>query len=252
MLLDRQIMSVRPSAALDALVKDYADIGARSRVGLRITPSELKDSYTVSVIGVIRPKRLLVLTAPVTDDGALVAVHNGQILTCRWFGATTAFRFKARIIRILFEPIPQILVELPTIVDRRTVRGVPRALANLRAVVTAQKDFDSAIVDISTSGARIAVGKEAKLQRGDQIVLKAKPKMLHRQFELTCDCNVIAGFGVTDPRHPDVQFFGFEFGDMEDSTLLVLHAYVQECLAFETDALAQVLLLYSKEVDDIE
>jgi hypothetical protein len=31
-----------------------------------------------------------------------------------------------------------------------------------------------------------------------------------------------------------------------------LHAYVQECLAFETDTLAQILMLTSKEVDEID
>ena len=240
------------SPELEELMLDYADIGARSRIGLRITPGESSAGYTVSAIGVIRAKRILLLTAPVTDDGALVAVHNGQILTCRWFGATTAFRFRARIVRILFEPVPLLHIELPSTVERRTVRGVPRALANLRASVKSQKEIPAVVVDISTSGARIGVQGKARLERDDELVLHARPKMLHRQFDLIAGCKIVAGFGFTDPRHPDVQFFGVEFGEMSESTLLVVHAYVQECLAFETDALAQMLLLNSREVDDIE
>ncbi len=245
-------MAEKTRVALEHLMRDYADIGARSRIGLRITPGESTDTYTVSAIGVIRPKRILVLTAPVTDDGALVAVHSGQLLTCRWFGATTAFRFRAKVIRILFEPVPLLHIELPSTVERRTVRGVPRALANLRASLKSTTEVESVIVDISTSGARVAVHGHASLERGNDLVLHARPRMLHRQFDLTARCQIVASFGYTDQRHPDVQFFGLEFGEMTDSTLLVLHAFVQECLAFETDTLAQVLMLNSREVDDIE
>ncbi len=233
-------------------MRDYADIGARSRIGVRITPADITDTYTVSVIGVIRTKRILLLTAPVTGDGALVAIHSGQLLTCRWFGTTTAFRFRARIIRILFEPVPQIQVELPAVVERRTVRGVPRGLAHLRGTIKTDKESDTVIVDISTSGARIAVPHSIRMRRNDELVLKARPRMLNRQFDLVVDCDVVASFGNTDPRHPDVQFYGVEFSEMPNDTLLVLHAYVQECLAFETDALAQVLMVNSIEVEAIE
>jgi hypothetical protein len=137
-------------------------------------------------------------------------------------------------------------------VERRTVRGVPRALANLRASLKGPQETEAVIVDISTSGARVAVPANARLKRNDELVVHARPRMLHRQFEFTTDCQIVASFGHTDPRHPDVQFFGLEFGDMPDPTLLVLHAYVQECLAFETDALAQMLLLHSVEVDEID
>jgi hypothetical protein len=121
--------------ALKALAHEYADIGARSRMGLRITPGESKSSYIVAVVGVIREKRQLVLRAPVNVDGSLIAVMKGQMLTCHWINAATAFRFRALIVRILFEPVPLIYVDLPPIVERHTLRGVPRALANLRAIL---------------------------------------------------------------------------------------------------------------------
>jgi c-di-GMP-binding flagellar brake protein YcgR len=239
-------------AALELLTRDYADISTRSRIGLRITPGESKDSYTVSTIGVIRAKRILVLTAPVTDDGALVAVHNGQTLTCRWFGTTTAFRFRAKILRTLFEPVPLLHVELPPSVERRTVRGVPRALANLRGAVKSPNEIEAVIVDISTSGARIAVRGDTLIRHGQDIVLHARPKMLNRQFDIIVRGQIVASFGNTDPKHPQIQFFGVEFGEISDQTLMILHAYVQECLAFETDTLGQLLMLTSTEVEDIE
>lgn len=245
-------MSGSHNTALELLTRDYADISARSRIGLRITPNDGKDSYTVNVIGVIRAKRILVLTAPVTEDGALVAVHNGQTLTCRWFGTTTAFRFRAKILRVLFEPVPLLHVELPPSVERRTVRGVPRALANLRGAIKANQDIETIIVDISTSGARIAVRGDVLLRHGEDLVLHARPKMLNRQFDVVVRAQVVASFGHTDPRHPQIQFFGVEFAELSDQILLILHAYVQECLAFETDVLGQLLMIASTETEDIE
>jgi c-di-GMP-binding flagellar brake protein YcgR len=239
-------------SALDALMREYADIGARSRTGLLLTPGEGKENYTVSAVGVIRAKGILVVTAPLTAEGALVAVMNGQVLTCRWFGATTAFRFKVKIVRMVFDPVPLLHVELPPVVERRTVRGVPRALSTLRAAIKTPSDVEVAIVDISISGARIAVATDVSLPQGKEIVLHARPRMMSRQFEITVRARVVVDFGYSDPRHPDVQFFGVEFGEMSDQTLLTLHAYVQECLAFETDTLAQMLMLVSTEVEDIE
>jgi len=239
-------------AALDVLMRDYADIGARSRTGLLVSPSESKDSYTVSAIGVIRAKRILTLTAPVTEDGALVAVMNGQVLVCRWFGSTAAFRFRVKIVRMVFDPVPLLHVELPPIVERRTVRGVPRALSTLRGAIKTPTDVEVVIVDISISGARIAVSTDMSLPNGKQIVLHARPKMMNRQFDLTVRANIVANFGYADTSHPEVQFLGIEFGEMSDQTLLTVHAYVQECLAFETDTLAQILMLVSKEVDTID
>ena len=76
--------------------------------------------------------------------------------------------------------------------------------------------------------------------------------MMGRPFEFTVRAKVAANMGNSDPKHPQVQFFGTEFAEMSDQTLLTLHAYVQECLAFETDTLAQMLMLVSKEVETIE
>ena len=242
----------RHNSVLDALIRDYADIGTRSRMGLKIATNEGADTYTVSVVGVIRSKRILVLTAPITEDGALVAVMSGQAIHCSWFSSTTAFRFRARVVRILFEPVPLIHIELPAVVEKRKVRSVPRALTNLRATIKAEKETAAAIVDVSTRGARVAVHSDVRLQRDDAVVVRARLPLLDKRFDLIAPCKVIAGFGHTDPRHPEAQFFGFQFGELDDSTLLLLHAFVQECLVFEIDLLAQLLYLSSKEVDDVE
>jgi hypothetical protein len=241
-----------PRRSLEALIRDYADIGARSRVALRVTTGDTAVGYTVGVIGVIRPKRILAITAPTTPDGSLVAVVRGQVLTCRWFSATTVFRFTAAVTRLVFEPIPLIHVELPPIVERRTMRAVPRALCALRALLRAPRDLEAIVVDISTAGARVAVSEEVQLTKGHELVLIVRPKILQRSYEMILRCQVATPVGATDLRHPHVRFYGVNFLDVADNTLLVLHAYVQEHLALETDVLSQLLLHPSKEVAAVE
>jgi hypothetical protein len=233
---------------LELLARDYGDIGARSRMGLRIKPGESKISYTVTVAGVIREKRQLVLRAPTNQDGSLIAVAKGQSLHCHWVNATTAFHFRASIARILFEPVPLLYVELPPVVERHTLRGVPRALANLRALLRTPDDTESVIVDISTSGARVAVFEDVQLQKGQEVLLLARPQMLKREFQLSLHCHVTGPVTPPDPKHPHVSFYGLNFSGLSDNELLILHSYVQECLSLETDALTQVLLLNSREV----
>ena len=235
--------------ALENLARDYADIGARSRMGLLISPGDSKVNYTVAVIGVIREKRQLVLRAPVNDDGSLIAVMKGQSLSCRWINATTAFQFRALIVRILFEPVPLVHIELPPVVERRTLRGVPRALSNLRALVQAPAEIEAVLVDISTGGARLAVFEDVELSKGQAIQLLARPHMLHRDFQISLHCHVTGVVTPLDPKHPRIKFYGVTFEHLSDNELLILHSYVQECLSMETDALSQVLLLNSKEVD---
>jgi c-di-GMP-binding flagellar brake protein YcgR len=237
-------------AALETLIRDYADVGARSRMGLLVSPGDGRNNYTVDVVGIIRQKRLLVLTAPTTEDGSLIAVIKGQAMTCRWFSATTAFHFRAVITRILFEPVPLVHIELPHVIERRTVRGEPRALATLRAVLKDKQDIETVFVDLSVGGARIAVTDEVSLSKGQVIDLHTRPRLLQHDYELQLRCQITGTAGNNDPKHPHVRFYGLNFENLSDMDRLVLHSYVQQCLAFESDVLSQVLLASSKEVDN--
>lgn len=241
-------MKDNPRPALEALLRDYSDLGARSRLGLLVSPRDGKASYKVDVVGVMRSKRLLVLTAPVRPDGSLIAVSKGQLLTCRWFSATTAFHFEVTIARMLFEPIPLLHVELPELVEHRTVRGEPRALATLRAILKTPEPIDAVIVDISIGGARVAIADDTALEKGAPIELSARPHLLHRDYEIELRCHVTGENGTGDLKHPNVRFYGLIFEGVNDVERLILHSYVQQCLAVELDELSQVLLPASKVV----
>jgi len=237
--------------ALEALIRDYADIGARSRMGLRITAGDAKSNYDVHVLGLIQKRRILVVTAPTMRDGSLIAVMKGQQLTCRWFSASTAFRFSAVISRVVFEPIPLIHIDLPPVIERQSRRGVPRGLCTLRALLKTPSDVEAVVVDMSVTGARIAVAEAVRLEKKQELVLIARPKMLQRSFEVILRCQVTSLDGALDKKHPHVDFYGLRFLEVDDSALLTLHSYVQECLTFEADVLSQLLLSDSKEVANL-
>jgi hypothetical protein len=90
--------------ALVALAEQYRDIARRARFNLMISLGETAPSYNVWVLGVMRDQRHLIVAAPKTSNNALITVIKGQLLTCRWFNAMTAFRFKAAVVKLGFAP----------------------------------------------------------------------------------------------------------------------------------------------------
>lgn len=228
-------------AALEILAKDYGDAAQRARFNLSISPGDGDKSYSVWVLGVVRDKRHLIVTAPTTTNNALIAVIKGQVLTCRWFNPTTAFRFKATILKLAFEPLPVLYLELPSDIERKVARRLPRALMNMHALLRRPEQLEALILDLSVGGARIALTSEETLAVQQRVQLSVRPRLLERSFLLTIDCTITALLGATDPKHPEVQFVGVEFHDVPEHDLLILHACVQEQLAHEADWLTQVL-----------
>ena len=228
-------------ASLTKLAKDYGDAAQRARFTLSIAPGDGTQTYTVWVLGVVREKRHLIVTAPTTTNNALIAVVKGQSLTCRWFNPTTAFRFKAASLKLAFEPIPVLYLELPTEIERKVARRLPRALINMHAVMRRADSLEALVLDLSVGGARLALTRDATLALHEQFQLSIRPRMLDRSFLLTIECVVTNVMGATDAAHPEVQFVGVEFRDVSEHDLLILHACVQEQLAYEADWLTQVL-----------
>lgn len=196
-------------------------------------------TFPVTVMGVVNGRNQLIVTAPTTPEGGLIAVHKGQTLVCRWVNASSAFKFDAHIIKILFEPIPLLYLEL-TGARRRAVRTLPRALVTLRAIVRTPAVHNALITDLSVGGSRIAVDAGVALQKAQELELVAKPQMLGREFLVTLRCTVTGAIDM-GRRAPAVRHFGLRFENPTDHDILVLHACVQQSLALELDALTHLL-----------
>ena len=229
-------------ALLEGLAKDYGDAAQRARFNVSITPLDSDKSYNVWVLGVVRDKRHLIVTAPTNANNALIAVIKGQALTCRWFNPTTAFRFRATILKLAFEPIPVLYLELAEDVERKIARRLPRALMNIHALLRRPEAIEALVLDLSVGGARLALSRDVPIVVDERAQLSIRPRLLERSFLLTLDCQVTAVLGSTDANHADVQFIGVAFHDINEHDLLIVHACVQEQLAHEADWLTQVLI----------
>lgn len=236
----------RSGAALEKFAREYGDASERTRYGLRVSVNEGERSFAVTALGAVRERRYLIVTAPETEQHELIAVTKGQTLVCRWFNASTAYRFRATIVKIAFEPIPLLYLELPARVEHTAVRHLPRALANVRALVRAAWPAEAVVVDLSLGGVRIAVADPVPLDKGSAADLLMWPRLLERDYLLRLNCTVTGVLGQTDRKHPDISFYGLSFNAIEERDELVLHAYVQSCLATEFDWLTQTLSKIAK------
>lgn len=228
--------------ALEAFAKAYGNKQERSRFNMNITPAGSERSFPVAALGVLPTKRELIVSAPTTADGSLIAVYQGLTLRCGWLNASALFRFEAVIAKVVFEPEPLLYLRLADHTYRRAVRTVPRALVNLPAVVRIPQVETVLLVDCSVTGARIAILKDTQLPTGHELELSVKPG-LHLDLDvlLTLQCTVM-GNADPAPGYPDIVFRGLKFNAVAERDLLILHACVQQNLVEEMDNLAHVLL----------
>lgn len=228
--------------ALEAFAKSYGSTQVRSRFSMNIAPAGSDRSFPVAAMGVLPAKRELIVSAPKTVDGSLIAVYQGLTLRCTWFNASALFRFEAVIAKVVFEPEPLLYLRLADHTYQRAVRTVPRALVNLPAVVHVPQMETALLVDCSVTGARIAVLKDTGLPTGHELELSIKPKLhLDLDVVLTLKCTVM-GTPEPAPGFPDVVFRGLKFQALAERDLLILHSFVQQSLVDEMDSLAHVLL----------
>ncbi|HVY22151.1 MAG TPA: PilZ domain-containing protein [Steroidobacteraceae bacterium] len=245
-------MSTMSRNALEVFAREFGDVHARSRVNILVSPGESDKSFPVTVLGVLSARRYLIVSAPTTTDGSLIAVFKGLTLTCRWFNASTAFLFTANITRILFEPEPLLYLRLTDRLSRRAVRNLPRALVKLPAVIKTSDTnsiINCLVVDLSVTGARVALVRDTPMTPGQQLELSVKPRVLEQDFLLRIDCTVMTQAEPAPSAFPEIVFHGVKFNHLEDMDLLVLQSYVQACLLEETDSLAHVLLAADEIVE---
>ena len=233
--------SALPPDPLQLLVRDYSSSVLPKRYSVTLSPQKSGEGHACWVVGVSTPNRSLVLTAPVRPDKSLVAVAKGQIWFCKLFNATTVYRFRAPVLKVAFEPFHYLHIEVPQNVERRVIRQTPRALVNLEAAVTTPDPFHAVVVDLSVSGARIAVQSNVVMQPGQSLDLRIAVEVLGKAHPIELSAKVMAGYGKADARHPQVVFYGLQFQPLREQYALLLHGYVQQQLARQYDGLSQAL-----------
>jgi PilZ domain/Flagellar protein YcgR len=225
---------------LSVLRRDYAAAGARRRLALTIAAGDSEETQTAWVLGV--HDKSILLTAPRLPNGSLLPVKVGHSWVCRAFQLTTAFRFRSNVLKVVFEPFPQVLIEAPQHVEQRTVRSRPRAAVFMPVTIEAPQAAGGIMVDLSVGGGRIAVEQGSPLDhRGQALQIDLKLEMIDSRFELSLKSSIVAVLGACDARHPRVHFYGIKFENPNEIERLVLHAYVSGQLALEANALWRLL-----------
>lgn len=229
---------------LDALHRDYEAGGDGQHLSISIAKGEIDKAYPVQLMGV--HGQSILVTAPVLADGSLVPVLTGQVLVCRTFQLTSAFRFTAVAQKAAFEPFPHLLLQLKKEVEHRQIRGAPRARVAVRAELQTNEKLPCVICDLSTGGARIALDIAAfALEKGRKAKLLASLEVLQSKFVLELPVTVLNSMGPTDSRHPNCTFYGVKFEALGEREGLILHGYVGEHLLSEFHSLWQMLMAAS-------
>jgi hypothetical protein len=229
---------------LDVLHRSYAAGGDTQHLSISIAKSEADKAFPVQLMGV--HGQSIIVTAPVQSDGSLVPVLANQVLVCRTFQLTSAFRFTAVTTKSAFEPFPHLYLQLKKEVEHRQIRGAPRARVAVRAELQTTGKLPCVICDLSTGGARIAVDiAEFALEKGKKARLLATVEILQSKYSLELPVTVLNSMGPTDSRHPNVTFYGLKFDAPGEREGLILHGYVGEHLLAEFHSLWQMLIAAS-------
>jgi hypothetical protein len=226
-------------APLLALKRDYGAASSGRRFALSVAADEGDEAYNTWVVGM--HKQTIILTAPRRANGSLVPVAVGKAWVCRAFQMTSAFRFRSSVLKVLFDPFPHVHIEAPRHVERRIVRGRPRAAVYIGVELETPLIAQGVIVDLSISGGRIAIQDDVRLERGQSVRVGMKLELIESKFELSLNASVVGEFGACDGRHPQVLFYGLRFEPLTELESLVLHSYVSGQLALELNSLWHML-----------
>ncbi len=229
------------AALLDPLLvwrARYEKSLGRHRLALQMSKDEASESFASWLIGA--HEDAFVITGPEAAESARVVIEENQTWVFRAFVATTVVRFHARIRKVSRIPFSHLYVGRPERVEQRRVRGVPRAPVCLDATLGAGGGVSSLIVDLSTTGARLAVRSSVELAKGDRVRVQTTIPLLGRNYALCSECIVAANYGVFDPEQPEVISYGVRFGKTSETDELALHGFVHEQLSAAVNTLGEI------------
>jgi hypothetical protein len=226
---DPESDAVFPPGSLELLRRAYES--ATDRPAMSMARNEKEKACVVEMLGSRGDS--IIVTAPTLPDRSLVPVVADETWLCRTFQMTSAFRFSAQVIKVASEPFPHLHLKLQKPVERRKVRGFPRARMAANAELRIPRATPIVVVDVSASGARVAVDSDWVVKLGQDVRLVMSLPLLGSSFDLSLECSVVSALGAIDSRFPNACFYGIRFASPDEKDNLVLHGYVSERLVAE-------------------
>ena len=192
------------------------------------------ERFSVHVIGVMKPKSLLV-TAPIVD-GKLIFVRDGQTYLVRAFSGLNVCAFKARILKSQLQPFPYLHLAYPDSVQAMRIRKAMRAPASIIVAVheseSGRQTGAGKIIDLSVGGARMY--SPMKVGVKDQTLWLSFKVMLGDMEEYVKTPAVIRAVGEEDDEQGKrMNVFGLQFGELGQSQRLIIMNLVYQHLLKE-------------------
>ncbi len=191
------------------------------------------ERYTVRVIGILKPKSVLV-TAPMVD-GKLIFIRDGQTFLIRAFSGLNVCAFKAKVLKAQLQPFPYLHLSYPDNVQAMRIRKAMRAPANIIVAVHESEEGRQTgaakMVDISVGGAKLF--SPVMLGNKDQTLWLSFKVKLGDMEEYVKTPAIIRSLGQEDDQGKPMKTFGLQFGELSQSQRLIIMNLVYQHLLKE-------------------
>lgn len=180
------------------------------------------------------PGKYVLLSPP-----ANTRLRSGQKLVVKAMIANGIAMFPATVESMISSPDLMLCVSYPSSVNMKEIRGATRVSVEL--MVTAENKtaldvslIEGRITDISLTGAKLEL-KDVIGEVGDELSLKAVMRIgsVEREFGVMASVRARIDRSTKELEGPYPAVYGIEFGDLDEDSTLLLHAYVNGEMARE-------------------
>ena len=195
-----------------------------------------QDRLTVRVIGVMKPKSVLV-TAPVLD-GKLIFVREAQPFLVRAFSGLNVCAFKSKVLKAQHVPFPYLHLAYPDTVQVMRIRKAVRAEVQLITAIYDQEGgrqiAAGRIIDLSVGGARI-YSQSSFGHKDQKIFLSFKIRLDDIEEYIQTEAVVRAVGREEDEDGKPVSMTGVQFSELPQQHRLMIMNMVYQYLLKEAD-----------------
>ncbi len=194
------------------------------------------ERFTVHVIGMMRPKSVLV-TAPMID-GKLIFIRDGQTYLVRAFSGLNVCAFKARVLKSQLQPFPYLHLAYPDSVQAMRIRKAMRAPVEIIVAIQESEEGRQVgagkLLDISVGGAKLL--SSMRLGWKDQTIWLSFKVKLDDMEEYVKTPAIIRSVGEEeDEQGKTMKSYGIQFGVLNQSQRLIIMNLVYQHLLKEDD-----------------
>jgi len=193
-----------------------------------------QDRLTVHIIGVMRPKSVLV-TAPMID-GKLIFVREAQPFLVRTFSGLNVCAFRSRVLKAHHTPFPYLHLSYPDSIQLMRIRKAVRARVQIITAIHAEAGSKllgaGRIVDLSVGGAKVLAGGTF-VEKDQRVFLVFKVKLDEIEEIIETPATIRSIGQEDDDEGKEVTTLGIQFEKLDPHSHLVIMNLVYQYLLKE-------------------